>query len=141
MATIQTHIDTTTSKLPARIGGVDVARLYRAFVEPADYRGTERVVFVEASNRPSAIGIIAAAVAAIESRTPGEVDDRIINCDSAHELINQGASDDLELRLFETGWSGDRPTFLREALFLLDVPTALIRKWSEIPAAELPAQS
>ena len=109
-------------------------RLYRAHVQPSDYRGLERTAFVEASRHDGACKKIAAAVAALEHRQPADVADRIYNVYSAQELIDEGVSDDLELRLFETGWSGGRAThFVREPLFLLAEPSALIRKWAAVP--------
>lgn len=126
----------TVPELPARF-----ARLYRAFVNPSDYRGTEHAVFVEACCHSCAIQKIAVAVAALEQWTPADVADRIYNCDSARELVDKGDSDDLGLRLLESGWSNNRPTFVSEPLFLLDAPAALIRKWAAIPAAEQPAQA
>ena len=140
MTTTQTHMD-TTPQLPVRIGGVNVANLYRAVVGAADYSNIERITFVEAANHQSAIGTIAAAVAALENRAPAKVAERVYNCESARELVERGESENLVLRLFETGWSGDRPTYVREPLFLLDGAAALIREWSAIPAADKPGPS
>ena len=144
MATTQTHVDTTTPELP-RISGVNIARLYRAIVGPSEYRCTEHVAFVEASGYQMAIDIIAAAVAAIECRKAADVAERIYNCESARELIARGESDDLELRLFETGGNRNGPSYIREPLvgplFFLDAPAALIRKWSAIPATKQAPQA
>ena len=143
MATISTHIDTAIPTVPDHIGGVNVARLYRAIVGCTDYSDTEQVAFVEASSHQTAIDKIAAAVAAIEHRTPADVINRIYNCSSARELIASGESDDLHLRILEMGWIGGRPIFLREPLeplFLLNAPAAFIRMWAAIPHATQPGK-
>lgn len=143
MTTISTHIDTSTPKMPAHIGGTNVARLYRAVVGCTDFSDTEQVAFVEASSHQCAIEKIAAAVAAIEYRTPADVTARIYNCSSARELIADGKSDELQLRILEMGWMDGRPLFLREPLeplFLLSAPAAFIRMWAAIPHGEQPAQ-
>jgi hypothetical protein len=122
--------------LPA-IAGINLARFYRAHVQGTNYRSPECTAFVEAFSHQCACKKIAAAVAVLENRTPDEVADRIYNCFSAQELVDQGLSEDPALRLFETGWSGGRPTyFVREPLFLLAAPAAIIRKWAAIPAPE-----
>ncbi len=74
---------------------------------------------------------IAAAVAALEMRSPDEVADRVYNVASARELIDEGLSDDIELRLLETGWCGTAVSFVTDPLFLITAP-ALIRKWAQI---------
>jgi len=65
-------------------------------------------------------------------RLPETVEERIYNCSSAQELVDDGISEDLELRLFEVGWSGTSAYFVEEPLFLVTSP-ALIRKWAQIP--------
>jgi hypothetical protein len=84
-------------------------RLFRAHLEPAaDSRGPERTAFVEAAGHRDAIRKIAAAVAALDGCLPETViENRIYNCISARELIDEGLSADVELRLFETGWCGN----------------------------------
>ncbi len=63
-------------------------RLYRAHVQPADYRGTERTAFVEAASHRDATRRIANAVAALEGCLPDTVlENRLYNCYSARELI------------------------------------------------------
>ena len=126
----------TLPELPAASNPVPahLRRLYRAHIEPSEWRGVERTAFVEASSHNCACKKIAAAVSALEHRQPAEVADRIYNCYSAQELVDAGVSDELELRLFETGWSGGKATHIvREPLFLLAEPSALIRKWAAIP--------
>jgi hypothetical protein len=100
-----------------------------------DWRGAERTAFVEASSYHAAVKKIAAAVGALEHRSPVAVEERVYNCFSAKELIDEGLSESPELRLFETGWSGGKAThFVSEPLFLLDRPAELCRLWASIPA-------
>jgi hypothetical protein len=106
-------------------------RLYRAFIG-ADSYGTERTAFVEAASHHDAVRKIANAVAALDTRLPDAIEERIYNCYSARELIDEGLSEDIGLRLFETGWGGGRAvSFVDEPLFLVTAP-ALIRKWAQI---------
>ena len=108
-------------------------RLYRAHVQPArDGRAPEITVFVEAASHHAAVRKIANALAAMETRLPDAIAERIYNCYHARELIEDGVSEDVELRLFETGWSGDRAvSFVEQPLFLVAAP-ALIRKWATV---------
>jgi hypothetical protein len=112
---------------------LDFSRLYRAVVEPADWRGTERIAFVEASSDRDAVRKIAAAIGALEYRLPVTIEERIYNCSSAAECVEEGMSEDPDLRIFETGWNGHGVTYAREPLFLLDAPAVLARKWASIP--------
>ena len=108
-------------------------RLYRAFVGAESY-SAERTAFIEAASHRDAVRKIANVVAALETRLPDQVEERIYNCYSAYELIDEGVSEDIDLRLFETGWSGNRAIcFVEEPLFLLAAPAALIRKWARVP--------
>jgi hypothetical protein len=114
--------------------GVDLRRLYRAHIDAANPRGPERTAFVEGHSHQCAARKVAAAVAALEHRQPLEVANRIYNVHSAQELLEEGLSEDPLLRLFETGWSGGRATyFVREPLFMLNAPAAIIRIWAAIP--------
>lgn len=105
-------------------------RLYRAHVEPHHRRGVERTAYVEAFSEHGAVELIAAAIAAIERRPSEEVRERIYNCASARELIDQGESTDYELRLFEVGWSAERIHFVRHPLFLVESSGPLARAWA-----------
>jgi hypothetical protein len=108
-------------------------RIYRAHISAPSVYGAERTAFVEAAGHRDAVRKIAAAVAALETRLPETVEERIYNCASARELIEDGSSEDIELRLFETGWCGnDAVSFVTEPLFLLAAPASLIRKWAQI---------
>jgi hypothetical protein len=120
-----------------RSGGLPrhLSRLYRAHVEPAENSTIrERTVFVEAAGHRDAIRKICAVVATLEGCLAESVlGSRIYNCASARELIDEGLSADIELRLFETGWCGnDAVSFVQEPLFLLAAPAGLIRKWVQI---------
>jgi len=78
----------------------------------------------------AAIKKIAAAVSALEHRSPDAIADWIYNCHSSKELIDEGLSERPELSLFETGWSGGKAThFVVEPLFLLDHPAERCRLW------------
>jgi hypothetical protein len=109
-------------------------RLYRAFIGAPSY-GIERTAFVEAASHRDAIRRIANAVAALETKLPEVIEERLYNVASAQELMDEGMSPDLELRLFETGWSdGKAICFVEEPLFLVASPAALIRKWATLSA-------
>jgi hypothetical protein len=113
--------------LPRHLG-----RLYRAHICSAYGYGTERTAYVEAASHRDATRKIANAVAALECRLPDAVEERIYNCTSARELIEEGLSEDIELRLFDTGWcGGEAISFVQEPLFLAGAPD-LIRKWAQI---------
>jgi hypothetical protein len=111
-------------------------RLFRAHVHAAaNSRAPERTCFIEAAGHSDAVAKIAATVAALERRSPAEVADRIYNCFSAQELIDSGVSEDIPLRLFETGWAGNRAThFVEQPLFLVARPGELARIWARCPA-------
>jgi hypothetical protein len=112
-------------------------RLFRAHIE-ADSHKPERTAFVEAASHRDAVRKIANAVAAFEGRLPDTVEERIYNVTSARELIEEGLSEDIELRLFETGWyDNEAVSFVQEPLFLLASPAALIRKWAQISRMEV----
>ena len=105
-------------------------RLYRAHIGAESY-GIERTAFVEASSHQAAVRKIANAVAALEICLPESIHERIYNVASAADLIDEGVSQDVDLRLFETGWSGNQAiSFVEFPLFLITSPT-LIRKWAQ----------
>ncbi len=107
-------------------------RLYRAHIGAAGPE-PERTAFVEAASPRDAVRKIANAVAAFENRLPDTVEERLYNVSSAQELTDEGLSEDIEARLFETGWCGNRAVcFVQEPLFLLAAPAALIRKWAQV---------
>lgn len=113
------------------------SRIFRAHVSPAFDFGPERTAYVEAFSHRDAIRKIANAIAALESRLPDAVQERIYNVASARELVNEGLSQDVEVRLFETGWyAGQAISFVQEPLFLVCAP-ALIHKWAQISSVEV----
>jgi hypothetical protein len=115
----------------AAVRDIDVTRLYRAHVTPADWRGTEVTAFVEAGTREAAIRKIAGAIAALEYRKPEEIAERIYNLTSAEELIAEGLSEDRAVRLFETGWSGNRAaSFVEAPLVLMPNTAPLLKVWA-----------
>jgi hypothetical protein len=117
------------------MSGLNLSRIFRAHVTPQHSRGTEVTAFVEAASREAAVRKISQAITAIEFGSTAEsVAERIYNCNSAAELIEEGLGEDLEARLFETGWSGGKPIcFVGHPLFLLADPAALCRKWAQLP--------
>jgi hypothetical protein len=82
----------------------------------------ERTAYVDATTERGARLKIAAAVAGLEGVRPEDVDYRICNVKPAGTCIEEGESEDHELRLFEIGWCGDGIVFVREPLILLQQP-------------------
>jgi hypothetical protein len=119
---------------PFSLSTIDLRRLYRAHVEPQHSRGVEVTAFVEAASREAAVRKISHAITALEfGSTPESVAERIYNCNSAAELIDDGLGEDIEARLFETGWGGGKPIcFVEHPLFLIEDAAALIRAWAQI---------
>jgi hypothetical protein len=117
------------------VTALNLSRVYRAHIMPRDWCTPELTAFVEAPSRESAIRKIAlGVVAALEFGNTAEgVAERIYNCLSAAECIEEGLGTDRELRLFETGWRGGKPIcFVEHPLFLLSNPAPLCRKWAQI---------
>jgi hypothetical protein len=110
-------------------------QLFRGVVEAHDWRGSPCHAFVMAVDHEAALRKIAAAVAAIEQRAPDSVAERVFGVASLPELATEGLGD-VDLRLFETGWSEGRPTYCTQPLFLLSSPAALIRQWASCPLEE-----
>jgi hypothetical protein len=108
-------------------------RLFRAHISAPDSSRPELTAFVEAGTRDAAVRKIAGAIAVLEYRNFEDVAERLYNCSSAAELIDEGLSDDLEARLLETGWSGGKPThFVEHPLVLLADPTPLLKVWARV---------
>ena len=120
------------------MSALDLSRLYRVVVGSPDSVHPERVAFVEATNGHSALKKVAAAIGALEYRSPATVGARLYNVQSAQECIDDGLSDDSELRVFETGWNGHAPTYVEQPLFLVSAPADLIRVWSRYPHEACP---
>jgi hypothetical protein len=110
----------------------DYALLYRAFVEPRDWRGTELTIFVEACSRAHALDKIARAIAVLEGReVDSDLRDRIYNLSDIQELVGEHLSEDIELRIFETSSGPDGNCYAREPIFLVAKPDALWRLWAK----------
>lgn len=108
--------------------------LFRAVVEPSRDVSpyTERIVFVEACNREDAARRITLHIAAIDDVPADQVS--FYNLDSKSELIAHGVSDDLDLRIFETGWRGNKVECWVEApMFLVRAPEPYVRRWASLP--------
>lgn len=111
-------------------------RVYRAHVEPKEWRGVEVTAFVEAGSRETAVHKIAQAIAVIDGSTAESIQERIYNCSGAAELMAEGLSEDIEMRLMETGWGGGKAiSFVEHPLVLISDPTPLLRVWARVPKA------
>lgn len=113
---------------------IDFTKVYRAFVSGQSWRDGERTVYVEALSRETAIRKITAVVCALEfGSEPEAVRERVYNCASAVDLIDEGTSEDHALRLYEVGWCGSEViAWVRQPLFLVREPAALICAWARI---------
>ncbi len=121
----------TSNRHPVEI---DLTRLYRAYVSPADWRGQEACVFVEAASREAAIRKIASCLAVLQYRKPEEVAEAIYNLAHAEELIAENISEDHASRLFECGWSANRViAWVQAPLVLMRDPGPLLSAWARIP--------
>jgi hypothetical protein len=99
------------------------------------------MAYIESIDEDSARRRIVAILAAWEFLKPQDAEERVSNCQSARDIIKEGISEDREMRLFEVARSATAVTaFVREPLFLLQAPGALIRKWASIPQEDLAAQ-
>jgi hypothetical protein len=86
----------------------------------------ETAVFVEASNRHSAAHKIAFLIGTLYGCSPDDVS--FYNLDSYDELINEkGVGDDLDFRLFESGWDADGVvSWVDSPLFLAPLNQSLL---------------
>jgi hypothetical protein len=114
------------------------SRLYRIVWETI---GGESVhVFVLAGSRAEAKDLLRKAIILI-GREPDD-EPSLFNLNSFDDLVNEGMSEDEDLRVFESGWSREdgemRPNWVMRPLFLLHDPT-LLGKWVELQA-DLAAQ-
>ncbi|CAE6909829.1 hypothetical protein R69927_05932 [Paraburkholderia domus] len=88
--------------------------------------------FALESTRESARRFFGAALALIAGRPAGELD--LSRLDSYRDLVNNGISDDEDLRVFETAWRGVTVTgWVGRPLFLTTDPT-LVGKWAQLQA-------
>jgi hypothetical protein len=115
---------------------IDLSDIYRASVEPMDWRGNVRMVFIEASSERDASLKVAGIVAILEHRSLAEAVSWVYNVKSPRQCIDDGSSVDPELRMFEIGRSG--LAFVRQPIFLLKKPAALTRKWLQIQSPDQP---
>ena len=115
-------------------------RLYRAHVQPQDWRGAEVTAFVEASSCETAVRKISQTIAAIEfGSTVESVAERVYNLAGAAELLDDGLGEDIEGRLFETGWGNGRPIcFVEHPLVLLSNPGPLLHVWARVTQTVTP---
>ncbi len=117
------------------VGTVDLRHVWRGHVQPVLLSLPERTAYVDATTERGARLKIAAAVAGLEGVRPDDVDYRIYNVKPTRICIEEGESEDHELRLFEIGWGGDGIVFVREPLILLQQPGPLTRAWARTLAA------
>jgi hypothetical protein len=119
---------------PDGLPRIDLSDMYRASVEPIDWRGSVRMVFIEASSERDARMKVAGVVAILEHRSMAEAVDRVYNVKSARQCIDEGSSVDPELRMFEVGRSG--LAWVRQPIFLLREPASVTRKWLQIQSPD-----
>ena len=107
--------------------------IYRVQVLPKSPVESERFVFVEAYSPDDACSRVAAAFAGFDRCPMGDMHSRV-SAKSYEQCRLDGVSLDTEFRLFETNWMGGKVIeWVREPMFLLPMPSALTRKWSQIP--------
>jgi hypothetical protein len=110
------------------------ASLYRIVWESAD--GSVQAFALE-STREAARRFLEAAIALISGRSADELE--LYNLYSYRDLIDNGISEDEDLRVFEVDWRGEVVTaWTDKPLFLTTDPT-LVSKWAELQA-DLAAQ-
>ncbi len=93
----------------------------------------ETAVFVEASDRQSASAKISTLIGTLYGCRPDKVS--FYNLDSYTELMDEkGISDDLDFRLFESGWNANGVTsWVESPLFLAPVNNAyLLGIWGRL---------
>jgi hypothetical protein len=94
--------------------------------------------FALESTRESARQFFGAAIALIAGKPAGELESSRL--DSYQDLVNNGISEDEELRVFETAWRGVTVAgWVERPLFLTTDPT-LVGKWARLQA-DLAAQA
>jgi hypothetical protein len=109
--------------------------LYRIVWESGD--GSVHAFALE-STREAARRFFNSAIALIAGRPANELE--IYHLDSYQDLVNNGISDDEDLRVFETAWRGVTVAgWVERPLFLTTDPT-LVGKWAELQA-EFAAQA
>lgn len=89
-------------------------------------------VFAFESTRDSARSFFEAAIALIAGR-PG-IDLELYNLYSYRDLVDNGVSEDEDLRVFEIGSRGDVVTAWADKPLLLTTDPTLVGKWAELQA-------
>ena len=108
-------------------------QIYRVQILPKSPIDSERFAFIEAYSQEDACSRVAAAFVGFDRCPVGDIHSRL-SAKSYEQCRLEGVSLDTEFRLFETGWAGGRVIdWVREPMFLLPMPSALTRKWSQIP--------
>jgi hypothetical protein len=107
---------------------MDKTYLYRAYCEVP----FKTFVFVEATSRYEAREKLYTLLAILSGRRPEALS--IINLDSWHDLVEDIASDDFALRIFEAGWLANKHVcWIDNPLFLAPVNNNfLLKKWTEL---------
>jgi hypothetical protein len=126
---------------PTCCGLTPLARLYRAFLSTPTLEH-ELALFVEADSQAQAreaMTTYARTVLGPLAGEGGEVD--LYHVQHATELLAGGVATDALLRLFERGWSGARVVaWIRQPVFLVRDPAALLTKWLQMPQEALYAR-
>ncbi|TAL87321.1 MAG: hypothetical protein EPN74_02030 [Rhodanobacter sp.] len=93
----------------------------------------EFTVFVRAVTQQTAHRNICNVVNAIcPYLSPDDLDESYYNLTSAKDLAKEGLSIDIDHRLFETGWQGNRVTnWVEQPVFAVSAPAALFAAWSQ----------
>lgn len=91
----------------------------------------ELPVFVQATCRNEAHQCIQHVVRGLwPDTTPDEMEDRYYNLSPGYELIEEGTSEILAYRLFESGWRGDQVvSWVKQPLFCVKNPAELYELW------------
>lgn len=128
MQTTATPIVAVPKALPAHL-----RRIYRAFVTPQNASDPERTFFVEAATHQAAARKIAGTIAALEYTKLFDAEEAVYNVTSVFDMVHGGMSDDIEARIYECGWSGDRVcAWVTAPVFLVRDPAPLLRVWARV---------
>jgi hypothetical protein len=113
--------------------------IWRAFIEvPAGY--PDLTVFVQAISRADAAEKVKAVCLSLGYVPKDEYESwPFYNLSCCRELIEQGASTQIERRPFETAWGGPHANengvsgWVRDPIFAVRNPTELFAIWSALP--------
>ncbi len=126
-----------------RIWDLDQAfhNVWRVYVETPDiYGGEESTIFVEALHKEEAQSAVLKVVSAIyPDMSDIDIENSIYNLWSARELIENGDSESLVQRLFESGIRSTADgwaviAWCKAPVFAVKHPSALFQAWSEAVA-------